>query len=187
MRGLACVPLAALTSFAIIALGNGASAHGMPKQKASLRIEDDKGYLVVAVPVSALADIGDADGDLTLSPEEIEESGEAIKAAFTERFSVSSENGAAPIGFMILSSPLESESADHTHAADAIVVMAGVKFVGSPTVIRIRTDLFGTAPGENSIHLRLTEGDDVQFATLSPETPEVTFDVMAKGDRDLDL
>ena len=106
-----------------------AQAHLLPKQNATLRIVDTSAFVVVAVPVSALAGVDDnADGKL--SPAEIEQHNAEIGRQFEARFHVGDSEAKALQALTMVMSPLTD---GETHDADYAVVLHRVNFDKGPS------------------------------------------------------
>lgn len=157
----------------------GVQAHLLHPQEATLRLEGDKGYLAVAIPVTALVGVDD-DGDGRLSPQEIGQYQDAITDQFTARFQVSSPEGAAPLGFAWITNPQDSVAANDRSAPTAyLIMMAGAQFASAPSQVTIQTDLFGKTRAEQKLTFRARRNDHVEKATLTKAAPTHDFFVSA--------
>ena len=164
---LLCVILTA-TSFT-------AHAHLMHKQEATLRLDGDKAYLVVAVPATAFSGV-DNNADGMFSPEEIAAHRDEISRQFIAGFQVASPDGPAAMEFAWVTNPSEAAASTDPHALTSyVIIMAGAKFVSPPTTVTVRTELFGSAPDEKALKLRARNGDNVEAGVLQKHAPERTF------------
>lgn len=161
---------------ALLFLPQRAAAHLLPKQNATLHVVGDKGYLVVSVPASALVGV-DTDGDGLLSPREVDAHRGSIARQFVAGFHVRSNAGDARIvfawvlgnGATVDSSPRERSVHD---PASYVIVLAGAQFNGPPGAITVSTSLFGHAPEDRMLTLRVRKGNQVALAVLTPDKPQ---------------
>jgi hydrogenase/urease accessory protein HupE len=150
-----------------------ARAHMLPRQNATLNLLGDKGYLVISVPVSALAG-ADTNRDGAISPVELDRGRGSITAQFSRRFRVSSPDGPTKTGFvwiMLPDDPVVGGSVTLPSAAPSpdLVILSGVRFVRPPAKVMVTTDLFGSGADERQITLRARRGDEVDLALLTPD------------------
>ena len=161
--------------FFMAALPGVGHAHLLHKQEATLRLDGEKGYLAVAVPVTALSDIDDNQDGL-LTPYEIAAHQDEITRQFKAGFRVSSPEGAATIEFAWITNPAESvASSDPDAPTSYVIIMAGARFKSPPAFVRIETDLFGSALDDQVLKLRVRRGDDIEHGILSKEASALEF------------
>ncbi|MCJ2179567.1 HupE/UreJ family protein [Novosphingobium album (ex Hu et al. 2023)] len=146
-----------------------ANAHLLPRQNATLHVVGDKGYLVIAVPASALAG-ADENRDGLLSPGEIDRHRAAISARVRAGFTVSTGGQTLPFAFLWLADPDggTGNGTGSSSGAPYLIAMAGVPLAARAGPLTVRTDLFGTRAGEGQMTLRAHRGDDVEIAQLTP-------------------
>jgi hydrogenase/urease accessory protein HupE len=149
-----------------------AQAHLLPAQNATLNLIDNRAYLVVSVPVSALAGVDD-NSDGRLSGEELDRHKAEIGRQFNQRFQVGSPEGRATTGFTWVVNP-QTESAVPPPTS-YVVLLAGALFPTKPSSVSIRTDLFGSAVGEGQMSLRARRGEDVEVAILNAASQQHVF------------
>ena len=159
--------------FGLCALASPAAAHLLPKQNATLHVKGDKGYLVIAVPASAVPE-ADEDGDGLLAPGEITRHRDAITRRVRSGFSVSTADGPAPYAFLWVADPDGGVGAVPAGAPSPyLIVMAGVTVPEGAGEMTVRTDLFSTGAGEGQITLRARrDNGPAEIAQLTPFAPE---------------
>lgn len=167
--------LSALLSIVLAASSFTAQAHLMHKQEATLRLDGDKAYLVVAVPATAFPGVDDnADG--MFSPEEIATHRDEISRQFMAGFHVTSPEGPAAMEFAWVTNPSEAAASSDPHAPTSyVIIMAGAQFASPPKIVTVRTELFGSAPDEKALKLTARDGDNVEAGVLRESAPERVF------------
>ena len=152
-----------------------AHAHMLHQQEATLRLDGDKGYLAVAVPAAAFLDVDDnADG--LLGPEEIAAHQDKIIRQFKTGFRVSAPDGPALLEFAWVTNPSDAAASNDPNAPTPyVIIMAGARFSAPPARVAIETGLFGDAPGEQFLNLRVRRGDDIETGVLRAGAPAYEF------------
>lgn len=162
-----------LAFFAVLlALSGVAGAHLMPAQQGTIHIVDNKVYVVLTVPVSALHGV-DLDGDGKLSPKELGGHYGEIERQLVSRFSLSAPNDDSKVGLTMLMSPSTGE--DSTLPTSYVLLMYERTFVTPPENLAVSTDLFGTLSGEGQLTFRATRGKQAEMVVLTPDRPAHRF------------
>ena len=153
-----------------------AGAHLMPAQQGALHVQGPSVLAMVALPVSALNQVDD-DGDGRLSNMEVQRHLDRIKDQVQASFRIF--NGDTPgrlDQLQILAEedettpPLASTTAVLTPGAGAtyFLMLMKVSFAGAPDQLHLAVDLFGTAPRERQLTLKVTRGEDTEAVVLTP-------------------
>ncbi len=156
----------------VLGFGQGASAHLLPAQNATLNLIGKRAYLVVSVPVSALSGVDD-NSDGLLSGEELDRHKAEIGRQVSARFQASSPDGTAKPGFVWVVNP--QTDAASPPPTPYLVVLSGVEFAKPPTTVTVRTDLFGRAVGEGLMTLRARSGTKVEIGVLNAQSTSHVF------------
>ena len=153
-----------------------AGAHLMPAQQGALHVQGPSVLAMVALPVSALNQVDD-DGDGRLSGVEAQRHLERIKDQVQARFRIF--NGDTPgrlDQLQILAEedertpPQASPAAAGVPSAGAthFLILMKVSFAGAPDALHLAVDMFGTAPRERQLTLKVTRGEDTEAVVLTP-------------------
>lgn len=153
-------------------VGAAASAHMMVAQNGTLNLLGDGAFLVASLPASAFLGVDD-DGDGALSAAELRAHQTKIIASMHSGISLQDETGSLPLqGLMVnLASPDESPEAPATQ----LVVFGRFALTASSQKLRLRINLFGTGATEQSFHVKVLRGSEVQWLMVSPNKPEHTL------------
>ncbi len=149
-----------------------ASAHMLPKGRATLNLKGEKGYLVVSVAASALVGADDNDDGL-LGPAEIERSRLQIQKQFSDGFLISFAGKNVPLAFVWITHPDNGEA--EQAPSDYIIVLAGVEFPKPPETITVKNILYGTGIDEKQTVLTVTRGREKQEVMLDAQQPSHEF------------
>lgn len=150
-----------------------ARAHLLPRQNATLHVVGDKGYLVIAVPASAMSGVDD-NGDGLISPSEIDHHRSAIADRVRRGFAVRTGHGRLPFAFLWIADPDGGlDAVPGSGGSPYVVALAGVT-IAKNSPVTVSTDLFGTGANERELTLRAHRGDDVEIAQLTPLRPSDT-------------
>jgi hypothetical protein len=124
---------------------------------------------VMSLPVSAFAGVDD-DGDGRLSVAELRTHQANIIARVHHGIALWEETGARPLqGLMVnLASPDESPA---TPSAQ-LMVLGRFALAAQDQSLRLRVDLFGTTPGEQTFQVKVLRGGQAQWLVFSPAQPE---------------
>ncbi|MCB9786588.1 MAG: hypothetical protein H6744_07825 [Deltaproteobacteria bacterium] len=146
-----------------------ASAHLMVAGHGTLNIKEAGAWFVIAIPVSALTGVDD-DGDGRLGLAELAAHNGAIESQVAAGLALRDDGGARPIqGLLINPSP------DHGRPDEPVThVVALGRFAPAPTrgALRLRAALFGSAPADQTLQVKVTRGTETDALTLTPQTPE---------------
>lgn len=160
--------LAASTLGVLMGVPAAAGAHLMVAQYGTLNVRSNGTYAMVALPVSAFPGLDD-DGDGRCSAAELSRHQSELVTQGIGGLQLFDETGP-----LALEGVLFNLSAVHgTEATAEHVVMMG-RFAPSAETsdYRLRTSLFGTNSGQDSLHLKVTRGEESQLLVLSPDQPE---------------
>jgi HupE / UreJ protein len=151
------------------ACGTPAQAHLLVAQHGTLNLVGDGAFMVMSLPVSAFAGVDD-DGDGRLSVAELRTHQANIIARVHHGIALWEETGARPLqGLMVnLASPDESPA---TPSAQ-LMVLGRFALAAQDQSLRLRVDLFGTTPGEQTFQVKVLRGGQAQWLVFSPAQPE---------------
>jgi len=155
----------------LLMLANGAQAHLLPKQNATMNIVDNSAFFVVSVPVSALEGVDDNRNGI-LSAQEIQNHDEEIKQQFANRFKVTNEGEA---GTSVLSWVMAPDGSGASMEADYVIIMHRANFSVVPETPILTTDLFGSNPDEQQMTVRATLDGVSEVAILRPDVTAHQF------------
>jgi len=147
-------------------LATPASGHLMPAQQGTINLVDDKAFVLVSLPVSALG--GDDDGDGLLSKDEVRGHLAVLRQRAADGFRLRDGDAAAhPIVLHLIAEK------DHEGAAGArhVVLMATFQFAGPPVRPHVATELFGNRDDERRLALRVQRGTQIEPVVLTPLRP----------------
>jgi hydrogenase/urease accessory protein HupE len=153
-----------------------AAAHLLPPQNATIHAIGDKVYVVVSVPVSALAGVDD-DGDGQLSAAELRRHQSDIRRQFNQRFQLSmgQETGSTLNSWVLSPQTGGGVLAPMSY----VVVLEALQFPRSVDDLALRTSLFGSGDGEAKLSIRATrdrvQGAETELAVLDPLLPAHLF------------
>lgn len=155
-------------SGAVLAMGP-AQAHLMAAQKGTLNIVGDAGFLVLAVPVSALHGVDD-DGDGTLSKVELGSHTNAIREQVTAGVQLHGSSGALPLQLLMLDISRDETRPDA--ASRDLVVMGRFQLRSrGADDLSLRFSLFGTGAVERQQDFTITRQNETQWLHLTPDQP----------------
>ena len=172
-------PARCLLKFLAITLGlilgfGPAEAHLLPAQTATMNVVGNTAYFVVSVPASALTGLDD-DHSGGVSAAEIARHSQDISLQFNRRFRISAE-GQSGVTLMTMAWSPQTEGLPSD--SRYIVVLHSVQFDVPPKRPSIKTDLFGTGPGEGQMTMtdkRDKREDTAEVAILRPGASEHRF------------
>jgi hydrogenase/urease accessory protein HupE len=177
-RSVAWVRLGILLGFLFPAVP--VAAHMMPAQQGTLNVLGSAVFVVLSVPVSTLSGVDD-DSDGRASDSEVQRHQSVISAQVNRRFRLSAdglpaaEQSAVQEVVLIRAEPDDRSDASSTGAAQ-ILVLLKTTFLSPPPVLRLWTDLFGSAAGEGQLTIRATrQGSQAEVAVLRPLAAEHRF------------
>jgi hypothetical protein len=146
-----------------------AHAHLVVSQHGTLNIVGDGAYMVLSLPVSALAGVDDNQDGL-LSVDELRSNGASIESQVKQGVTLGSTQGQSKLeGVMLnLEAPEGNPSAPSTH----LVVLGRFAIDPQATGLNLALHLFGTGANERSEQIAVTRGSESQIITLTPEHPQ---------------
>lgn len=152
-----------------------AQAHLMVAQQGTLNFSGDGAYLLLSLPVSALAQVDD-NGDGLLSQDELR--AHSPRIAQQVQAQVQLMDGKRPLDLQSLMFNLAPPDESPTAPANQLVVMG--RYALPPDLpearyaaLTFRLGLWGRAPAEQAHDLRFTRGTESRAARLSPEQTTV--------------
>lgn len=153
-----------------------ASAHLIPAKQGTVNVVGDAVFVVLSVPISALADVDD-DRNGTVDVAELERHEATLRAEIDRRLMITDGNVAATtVRLDLMLSPQHDATRDH---GDQIIALKHVKLDAAPRDLRVRCDLFGAAESEKDLKLTATRhpetGTETEIAVLAPGAPEHAF------------
>lgn len=153
-----------------------AHAHLIPAKQATVNVVGSAVFAVVSVPASALRGADD-DGDGTIDVTELERHENALRAEIDRRFAIFDGDAIATTARVdLLLSPGHDDPRDR---AREIVALKHVTLPGAPRDLRVRSDLFGPASGEQGLTVTATRhpggGTETETQTLTPSEPTRAF------------
>lgn len=156
-----------------LAAAAAAHAHLMEDQQGTLNIVGARGYLVLSLPVSALAGVDD-DRDGRLDAAELARHSAAIERDLRTRVRVSDGGLAAPLDGVLLN--LSPDEQHREVAATHVVLLAVAMFPRPPQRPQLELQVYGKAPSERTFRVVATRRDAAgrmqeQVVRYTPETP----------------
>jgi hypothetical protein len=146
-----------------------AHAHLMVAQRGTLNLVDDGAFMVLSLPVSALAGV-DTDGDGLLSPAELQTNAADIQRQVTQGVQLWSDAGQRPLqGLMLQLSP---EGHLASGAARQLVAVGRFALGAQTQGLRLHLALFGTHPDEQTQNIVVSQGERAHRLVLSPSQPD---------------
>lgn len=160
-----------LSVFFIMAV-QSASAHLFPPANATLRVVDDKAYLVVSLFADHLEGVDDnSDGKITRS--EVEKHVGRIGGQFRKNFHLGMNGKRVPYSFVRLSAPDKSAGPDD--AMSYVVIMAVANLENPDGPVTVSTGFFEKDKVIHQLSIRATRNEKTEVAVLSSTTPSYTF------------
>ena len=153
-----------------------AKAHLMPAQQGSLHVQGSSVLAMVALPVSALSQVDD-DGDGRLSDTEVQAHLDSIKNQVKARFRLFKGDTPGRVEQLQVLAEEDERTPPLASGPTALAPSAGaayflmlmkVSFAGAPELLRLETDLFGSAARERQLTLKITRGEDTEAVVLTP-------------------
>jgi hypothetical protein len=186
--------LASSFALAIGLLPSIARAHLMPAHQGTINVLGDSVFSVLMIPVSALHGADD-DNDGCLSTLEVAAHSAELQAEIGARFQLygitatqSSPSSSGKHDFVSVGaehndaeSPAEVSRVSSTTGSKSVLVFIKSRFVSQPDSVRVKTDLFGTSPGEDQFTIRGTYGKQAESVTLRGPAAEHAFFQVALG------
>jgi hydrogenase/urease accessory protein HupE len=153
-----------------------AGAHLMPAQQGTLHVQGPSVLAMVALPVSALRQVDD-DGDGRLSDREVQRHLDRIKPQVQAQFRLF--NGDTPGRLdqlqilveedeRVSSQPNRPAPLSPSAGAAHFLMLMKVSFDSPPEDLRLVADLFGSAPLERQLTLKVSRGPDTEAVVLTP-------------------
>lgn len=149
----------------------------MEDQQGTLNIVGARGYLVLSLPVSALAGVDD-DRDGRLDAAELGRHSAAIERDLRARVRVLDGGAAAPLDGVLLN--LSPDEHHRETAATHLVMLAVAMFPRPPAQPQLDLRVFGKAPREREFRVVATRRDarggmQEQTARFTPAAPRHRF------------
>jgi hypothetical protein len=146
-----------------------AHAHLVVSQHGTLNIVGDGAYLVLSLPVSALAEIDD-NRDGLLSTDELRSHSARIEAQIKQGITLNSAQRQSRLEGVMLN----IEASDHDPMAPSTHLVVLGRFAIDPQApgLTLSLRLFGTRPDERAEQIAVTRGSESQLITLTPEHPQ---------------
>ena len=158
-----------------------AFAHLMPAQQGTINLLDNAAFIVISLPVSALASDPQIDGnhDGRLSEAELQVHRAKIAQQLTQRLRLFDGAEAGKVDFIQINTEPD-ERADHINpiaapnasvspnapGAKQFLVLMKISFARLPTALRLETDLFGTQAGERQFAIKASRGKEIEAIIL---------------------
>lgn len=137
----------------------------MPEKQGSVNVVGNNAYIVMTVPVSALAGFDDNQDGMIDVPELVGH-GEALRAQVLERFGVTDDRQAPTGSITWLLTPNTGDTAQAP--SSYLLAMQSLSFASPPGNLRIRYELFGTAGNDRQLALTATRGTEREVVVLTP-------------------
>lgn len=164
LRRLRCGLYAGLLSVVLLP---AAQAHLMVAQKGTLNLVGAGGFMVLSLPVSALAGIDD-DGDGLLTQAELNRHEAAVQQQIQRGVQLLDGDTALPLQGVLLQLSHE-DHAPVPGAAKQIVVLGRFALGERTSGLRLQMTLFGKGADERAQTLTVSHGAEVQRLLLTPE------------------
>lgn len=129
-----------------------AQAHLLPKQNATINLNQESAFLVVSVPASALPG-ADRNGDGLIDAAEIGAGQPKIVSAFSAGLSLTSDKGA---GKQIFAWVMPPQPEDPVKGSDYVVILSRYDFPAPPSQLDVDYRLFGTRGDERQVTVKAT-------------------------------
>jgi hypothetical protein len=168
--------LCATLLMGLLVWASQAAAHLMPAQQGALHVQGASVRAMVALPVSALNQVDD-DGDGRLSGVEAQRHLERIKDQVQARLRIFNGDTPGRLDQLQILAEEDEKAPPQASPAAALSPSAGathflmlmkVSFAGAPDQLHLAVDLFGTAPRERQLTLKVTRGEDTEAVVLTP-------------------
>jgi hypothetical protein len=145
---------------------SGAHAHLMVAQRGTLNFVDDGAFMVLSVPVSALAG-SDDDGDGMLSMAELQAHRDKVITAIKSQIQLVDAHGPRPLeGLMLTLSPTDDAPAA---PAPQLIVMGRFALADPSKPLSLQVGLFGKSTAEQTFQVTVTRAAQKQLLVLSPD------------------
>ncbi len=168
--------LCATLLLGLLVWASQAAAHLMPAQQGALHVQGASVRAMVALPVSALNQVDD-DGDGRLSEQEVQRHLDRIKDQVQARFRMFNGDTPGRLDQLQILAEEDERTPPQASPAAALSPSAGathflmlmkVGFASAPDPLHLAVDLFGTAPRERQLTLKVTRGEDTEAVVLTP-------------------
>lgn len=161
-----------LVLVATMGLASEAQAHLMVANTGTVSIKGQNAYVVMSVPVTALSGFDD-NQDTLIDTAELGRHSALLRTQVDSRLDITAD-GLRPVeDVTFLLSPLTGDHADSP--IDYLVVMRAARFDSQPRVIKVWTDLFGSAEKDRRLALVVSNAQVEEFAVLTPDRPRHEF------------
>jgi hypothetical protein len=146
-----------------------AHAHLVVSQHGTLNIVGDGAYMVLSLPVSALAGIDDNQDGL-LSADELRSHSANIESQVKQGVTLRSTPGQSKLEGVMLN--LEATEGNPAAPSTHLVVLGRFAIGTQANALNLALHLFGTGANERSEQIAVTRGAESQLITLTPEHPQ---------------